>query len=62
MDAGAVSAMGFGKGRPQTVLVVGRHVEVNMVRHEASGPYLHARSLGRLADQVEIGSVVAVIE
>jgi hypothetical protein len=32
MDAGAVSAMGFGKGRPQTVLVARRHDEVNRVR------------------------------
>ena len=29
VDVGAVSAMGFGKGRPQTVLVAGRHDEVN---------------------------------
>jgi hypothetical protein len=54
--------MGFGKGRPQTVLVAGRHDEVNRVRHEAPGPDLCARGLGGLADQVEIGSVVPVIE
>ena len=62
MDAGAVSAMGFGKGRPQTVLVAGHHDEVNRVRHEAPGPDLCAQGLGGLADQVEIGSLVAVIE
>jgi hypothetical protein len=32
MDAGALSVMGFGKGRPQTVLVARRHDEVNRVR------------------------------
>ena len=62
MYVGAVSAMGFGKRRPQTVLVAGRHDEVNRVRHEAPGPDLCARGLGGLADQVEIGSVVPVIE
>lgn len=62
MYVGAVSAMGFGKGRPQTVLVAGCPDEVNRVRHEAPGPDLCARGLGGLADQVEIGGVVAVIE
>ena len=62
VDVGAVSAMGFGKGRPQTVLVAGRHDEVNRVRHEAPSPDLCALGLGGLADQVEIGSLVAVIE
>jgi hypothetical protein len=62
MDAGAVSAMGFGKGRPQAALLAGRHDEVNRVGHEAPGPDLCARGLGGLADQVEIGSLVAVIE
>jgi hypothetical protein len=32
MDAGALSAMGFGKSRPQPVLVARRHDEVNRVR------------------------------
>ena len=36
--------------------------EVNRIGHEAPGPDLCARGLGGLADQVEIGSVVPVIE
>ena len=62
VDVGAVSAMGFGKGRPQTVLVAGRHDEVNRIGHEAPGPDLCDRGLGGLADQAEIGSLVPAIE
>jgi hypothetical protein len=62
MDAGVVLARGFGKGRPLIVFVAGRHDEVNRIGHEAPGPDRCAKGLGGGADQVEMGSLVAVMK
>ena len=62
IDEAGVAAVRVGEGAAEPVLVRWHDDEVDVVWHQAIGPDLRTRALSRLAEQVEVELVVAVLE
>jgi len=62
VDETGVAPMRVGKRATQTVLVRRHNDDVNMVGHQAIGPDLGCGPTSGIAEQIEIKSVIAVLE